>query len=131
MFRFIAPCGPLLEELGMCMLSEVDSEVCGERLLKRSAPSPLLSHRSRDSRQEPQREDGDKVGRFTIAIVFESEHLSLAIQCRYLPQGPTFINQSDKRDALTAFLSLRLPIPIKELLLTHILNGCYCEERLS
>lgn len=55
-----------------------------------------------------QREDGDKGGHFTIAIVFKSDHLSLAIQRHYLPQGPTYINQSDKRDALTAFLSLRL-----------------------
>ncbi len=45
------------------------------------------------------------MGHFTIAIVFESEHLSLGIHHRYLPQGPTYINQSDKRDALTAFLS--------------------------
>lgn len=68
------------------------------------------------------------MGHFTIAIVFESEHLLLAIHRRYLPQGPTYINQSDKRDALTAFLSQRLPVAIKELLLTHISNGCYCED---
>lgn len=54
------------------------------------------------------REDGDKVGHFTIAIVFKSYHLSLAIQRGYLPEGPTYINRSDKRDALTAFLSPRL-----------------------
>lgn len=49
------------------------------------------------------------MGHFTIAIVFESGHLSPAIQRRHLPQGPTYINQSDKRDSLTALLSLRLP----------------------
>lgn len=96
-----------------------------------AAASPLLSYAGPDSRQWLQQEDGDKVGHFTIAIVFELEHLSLAIHRRYLPQGPTYINQSDKRDALTAFLSLRLPVAIKELLLTHISNGCYCEDWLS
>lgn len=44
---------------------------------------------------------------FTIAIVFKSNHLLLAKQHRYSPKGPTYFNQSDKRDALTAFLSLR------------------------
>lgn len=53
-------------------------------------------------------EHGDKAGHFTIAIVFKSDYLSLAMLHRYLPQGPTYINQSDKRDTMTAFLSLRL-----------------------
>lgn len=120
MFGFIALSGSLLEGLKMSMLSE-DPVVWGDA-------SPLLRYSGHESRQGLQREDGDKVGHFTIAIVFESQHLSLAIHRRCLPQGPTYINQSDKRDALAAFLSLRLPVAIKELLLTHILNGCYLED---
>lgn len=68
------------------------------------------------------------MGHFTIAIVFESEHLSQGMQRWYLPQGPTYINQSDKRDTLTGLLSLRLPVAIKGLLLIHILNRCYFED---
>ncbi len=68
------------------------------------------------------------MGHFTTAILFSSEHFSLAVKCRFLPQRPTYINQSDKSDALTAFLSLRLPVAIKELLLTHIFSGCFCED---
>lgn len=75
----------------------------------------------RDTRQRPQWEDGDKVGHFSI--VFEREQFAPTIHHRYLPQGPTYIKQSDKRDALTAFLSPRFPVSIKEFLLTHILNG--------
>lgn len=77
------------------------------------------------------KEDGDKVGHFTTAIVFESEHLTLVILGCFLPQGPTYISQSDKRDTLTTLLSLRLPVAIKGLLLTHILSRCYCEDWLS
>ena len=88
----------------------------------------MLSYAGRGSRQ---REDGDKKGHFTTAFVFESEHLSAATQRRYLPQAPTSINQSDKRDTLTASLSPRLPGAIKELLLTYVLNGRYYEDWLS
>lgn len=59
--------------------------------------SPLLSNVGRDRRRGLQREDEE--GHFTIAVVFESEHLSLATQCCYLPQAPTYINPSDKRDS--------------------------------
>lgn len=77
------------------------------------------------------KEDRDKVGHFTTAVVFESEHLTLAILGCYLPKGPAYISQSDKRDTLTALLSLRLLVAIKGPLLTHILSRCYCEDWLS
>lgn len=74
--------------------------------------------------------DWDKVGHFTIAFVIDSEHLSSAIKRRVLPQGATYINQSDKRHTVTVFLSPRPAIAMKKrLLLTHILKVCYCEEQ--
>lgn len=101
-------------------------EAWGERLVE----APLLSRRGHDSRREPQRKM--KIKNWDILLLcLESEHLSAAIERHYLPRGATYINQSDKRDTLTAFLSLRLSIPRKELLLTRILNGCYYEEWLS
>lgn len=89
----------------------------------RGSGSALLSRAGRERRQE---EDGDKVGHFTAAIVFDSEHLLQKIQHRCLPQGLVYINQSDKRDAATAFLSLQLPAAMKEPLLTLTLNARYC-----
>lgn len=99
MFDFIAPCGPLLEEEKvMGVLCEADAEVWGERMLRHCAPQRLRSCLVTLAVIAGfQWEDGHKGGHFTIAIVFKSDHLSLAIQRRYLPQGPTYINQSDKK----------------------------------
>lgn len=89
-----------------------------------ASAAALLSRAGRESRR---REDGDKVGHFAVAIVFDSEHLLQKIRHRYLPQGLVYINQSDKRDAATAFLSLQLPAAMKEPLLALTLSACYCD----
>lgn len=118
----------MLEELAAGVLSDADRGWWGEILLRCCCPSRLLlcpRYVGRDTRQQPQWEDGDKVGHFSI--VFEPEQFAPIIHHRYLPQGPTYIKQSDKRDALTVFLSPRFPVSIKELLLTHILNGVIVE----
>lgn len=75
---------------------------------------------------------GDKVGHFTIAIVFKSDCLSVAMLRHYLPQGPTYINQSDKRDTMTAFLSVRPQCGHKRALVdSKFQQGffvCVCED---
>lgn len=70
------------------------------------------------------------MGHFTIAIVFKSDYLSLAMLRRYLPQGPTYINQSDKRDTMTAFLSLRQCGHKRALVDSQFQQGffCVCED---
>lgn len=46
-------------------------------LSSEAAASPSLSHTGDDNRQAFQ--DGDKVGHFTVAILFESEYFLLVI----------------------------------------------------
>lgn len=41
--------------------------------------SPSLNHTGGDNRQALHREDGDEVGHFTVAILFESEHFLLVM----------------------------------------------------